>query len=493
MFNFKVIVNILGLLIGINGIAILLSLPFALYFEGSDVQGILTSGVGAIILGAIIYFFTRKSGKTGLKKRDGYVIVTLGWLVMTTVGALPYVLSGAIPNFTDAFFESMSGFTTTGATILGEHIEDLPKGLHFWRAMTHWIGGMGIIVLAIAILPLLGIGGMQLFAAEVPGPTPDKLTPRIKETAKRLWIIYLGLTLLELAFLWIGGMNFFESLCHSMATLSTGGFSTRQASVGAFSPYHQYVITIFMFLAGTNFALTYAAIRGKPLQLWKNEEFRLYTYTTLILTLIVTGFVYWGQGILYTDHAYTFEESFRHGSFQVLAVITTTGFGTEAFTNWGQFLVLLFFVLMFSGACAGSTSGGMKLVRFLVVFKNSYLELKRQIHPKAILPVRLNGKAIQQDVVSKIVAFFLIFVILFVAGSFVMTLFGLDFDTAIGSVIATLGNIGPGIGNVGPQDSVNFARIPAGGKWFLSFLMLLGRLELFTVLMLFSPFFWTKR
>ena len=493
MFNFKLIVNILGALIAINGIAILLALPFAIYYQGSDIQGLLISGIGAIILGAGIFFSTRNKSKSPLKKRDGYVIVSLGWIVMTLVGALPYVLSGAIPSFTDAFFESMSGFTTTGATILGEHIEDLPKGLHFWRAMTHWIGGMGIIVLAIAILPLLGIGGMQLFAAEVPGPTPDKLTPRVRETAKRLWIIYIGLTLLEMLFLWAGGMNLYESLCHSMATLSTGGFSTRQASVGAFSAYHQYVITVFMFLAGTNFALTYAAIRGKPITLWKNEEFRLYTYLSLLLIAIVSCFVFWGQGSLFEDQQFSFEEAFRHSSFQVIAIMTTTGFGTEAFTNWGQFMVLLFFVLMFSGACAGSTSGGMKLVRFLVVFKNSYLELKRQIHPKAILPVRLNGKAIQHDVVSKILAFFLIFVILFVAGSFVMTLFGLDFDTAIGSTIATLGNIGPGIGKVGPQDSINFARIPDGGKWFLSFLMLLGRLELFTVLMLFSPFFWTQR
>ena len=493
MFNFKVIINILGALIGINGVAILLALPFAIYYKGPDVQGLLISGIGALILGACIFLFSRKTGKASLKKRDGYVIVTLGWIAMTLVGALPYVLSGAIPSFTDAFFESMSGFTTTGATILGEHIEDLPKGLHFWRAMTHWIGGMGIIVLAIAILPLLGIGGMQLFAAEVPGPTPDKLTPRVRETAKRLWIIYIGLTLLEMIFLWVGGMNFFESICHAMATLSTGGFSTRQASVGAFSAYHQYVITVFMFLAGTNFALTYFALKGKPMALWKNEEFRLYCYLSLILIFVVSAVVFWGQGVLFANQNFNFEEAFRHSAFQVIAVMTTTGFGTEAFTNWGQFLILLFFVLMFSGACAGSTSGGMKLVRFLVVFKNSYLELKRQIHPKAILPVRLNGKAIHPDVVSKIVAFFLIFVILFVAGSFIMTTFGLDFDTAIGSTIATLGNIGPGIGAVGPHDSINFARIPMGGKWFLSFLMLLGRLELFTVLMLLSPFFWTER
>ncbi len=471
----------------------LLAIPFSLYYGGEDFLEILISGLGAIFLGGGIWLLTRKNTKPELKKRDGYLVVTLGWITMTIVGAIPYVLTGAIPNYTDAFFESMSGFTTTGATILGEQIEALPKGLHFWRAMTHWIGGMGIIVLTIAILPLLGIGGMQLYAAEVPGPTPDKLTPRIKETAKTLWIIYLGLTVLETIFLMLGKMNFYEAICHSMATLSTGGFSTRQASVGAFSAYHQYVITIFMFLAGTNFALTYSAVRGKPIRLWKNEEFRLYAVVTVVLIALVTAIVFFGQDVLFQHKNYSFEEAFRYGSFQVLAIITTTGFGTDAFTEWGQFLTLLFFVLMFSGACAGSTSGGMKLVRFLVVFKNSYLELKRQIHPKAVLPVRFNNKAIQNEVVNKISSFFLIFVILFVTGSFVMTALGLDFDTAIGSVIATLGNIGPGIGDVGPQDSINFARIPEAGKWVLSFLMLLGRLELFTVLMLFSPFFWLDR
>ena len=283
MFNFRIVTNVLGMLVGISGLAMLLAIPFSLYYQSSDLSAILISGLSALVLGGGVWFFTRpgkrKSGE--LRKRDGYLIVTLGWVVMSVIGALPYVLSGAIPSFTDAFFETMSGFTTTGATILGGNIEDLPKGLHFWRAMTHWIGGMGIIVLTIAILPLLGIGGMQLYAAEVPGPTPDKLTPRIKETAKRLWYIYVSLTLLEMILLMFGGMNFFESICHSMATLSTGGFSTRQASMGAFSAYHQYIVTIFMFLAGTNFALTYFLVRGKPKPLWANEEFRYYLFATI--------------------------------------------------------------------------------------------------------------------------------------------------------------------------------------------------------------------
>ncbi|MEO0897379.1 MAG: potassium transporter TrkG [Bacteroidota bacterium] len=486
MFNFPVILNLLMLLSSLIGVAMLLALPFSFYYNDGTALPILYSGLGTAIVGLMGWLVTRKAVQNReLKKKDGYVIVTLGWVVMSLLGAIPYVATGAIPSFTDAFFETMSGFTTTGATILGQEIESLPKGLHFWRAMTHWIGGMGIIVLTIAILPLLGIGGMQLYAAEVPGPTPDKLTPRIQETAKRLWIVYVSLTAVELILLMFGGMDFFESTCHAMATLSTGGFSTRQASVGAFSPYIQYVITLFMFVAGVNFALTYHALRGKPLRIWQNEEFRLYLFLTLILIAIVTTIVFLRGDI-------TLEKAFRDASFQILAIITTTGFGTADFTAWGPFLMVLFFILMFSGACAGSTSGGMKLIRFLVVFKNSYLELKRQVHPKAILPVRFNGKAIQNDVVSRILSFFIIFIILFVAGSFVMSAMGLDFMSALGSVAATLGNIGPGIGIVGPGDALNFAQIPDAGKWFLSFLMLLGRLELFTVLMLFSPFFWKE-
>lgn len=486
MFRFRIVINILGLLIVINGLAMLLGLPFSYYYGGSDAPSLAISGGILILLGAIVWFFTRNKGKRQeLKKKDGYLIVTLGWLVMATVGSLPYIIDGSIPSFTDAFFESMSGFTTTGATILGGNIEDLPKGLHFWRAMTHWIGGMGIIVLTIAILPILGIGGMQLYSAEVPGPTPDKLTPRVKETARRLWIIYVSLTLIETVFLMLGGMDFFESLCHSMSTLSTGGFSTRQGSVADFPAYHQYVITIFMFLAGTNFALTYHAMRGKPIRLWQNEEFRLFLWLSLALTVVVSLVVYM-RGEL------TFEESFRAAIFQIISILTTTGFGTADFTAWGSFLTVLFFMMMFSGACAGSTSGGMKLVRFIVILKNSYLELKRQIHPKAIMPVRFNGKAIPQDVVSKILAFFLIFTILFVVGTFVISAMGQDFSTSLGAVAATLGNIGPGIGKVGPGDVLNFAQLPDAAKWFLSFMMLLGRLELFTVLMLFTPFFWRE-
>jgi trk system potassium uptake protein len=483
MFNFRSVFNVLGLLTGINGLAMLLALPFSFYYQSGDHEGLLIASGLALLLGGAVWGLTRGKGTQELKKRDGYLIVTLGWLVISIFGALPYLLTGAIPNPADAFFESMSGFTTTGATILGQRIEDLPLGLHFWRALSHWIGGMGIIVLTIAILPLLGIGGMQLFAAESPGPSPDKLTPRIKETAKRLWIIYVALTGVEALLLMFGGLTLFDSLCHAMSNLATGGFSTRQASVGAYSTYVQYVVIFFMFLGGTNFALIYAGLKGKPIRLWQNEEFRTYLFFFLLMTTIVTGVVFVTQDL-------DFETAFRQAAFQVIAILTTTGFNTADYTAWGPLLLVIFFVMMFFGACAGSTSGGMKLVRFLVVFKNSYLELKRQIHPKAIMPVRLNGRAIPAEMVSKIVAFFLIYVIIFVFSSLIMAAMGLDFMTAIGSVASALGNIGPGIGGVGPGNPENFAALSDAGKWFLSFLMLLGRLELFTVLMLLTPFFW---
>jgi trk system potassium uptake protein TrkH len=483
MFNTRLIIHILGLLVAISGVLMLFAIPFSLYYGTDDLYPILFSALGITLSGFLVWFGTRKGKSKEIKKRDAYLVVTFGWIVMSLAGAIPYVASGYIPSFTDAFFESMSGFTTTGASILND-IEALPEGLLFWRSMTHWIGGMGIIVLTIAILPLLGIGGMQLFAAEVPGPTPDKLTPRIKETAKRLWIIYVALTLLETGLLMFGEMNFFEAICHSMATLSTGGFSTRQASLGAFSPYIQYVVIVFMFIAGMNFTLTYFAMRGRPKLVWKNEEFRTYFILVIFLIGLVSAIVFVSQDV-------TAEKAFRDSAFQVVSILTTTGFGSADYTTWTPFLTLLFFVLMFSGASAGSTSGSIKIVRFLVVFKNSFLELKRQIHPKAIIPVRFNGRSVSQEVVSKILAFFLLFLILFVVGSFVMSLIGLDFETSVGSVAATLGNIGPGIGKVGP--AYNFFEIPATGKWFLSFLMLLGRLELFTVLMLFTPFFYREK
>mgnify|MGYP000020583708 CR=1 FL=1 len=484
-FNFRVIIRILGILLVMNGAFMLTSIPFSLYYGEGDFWAIIVSAMITAVSGIIMWVFTRNSNQGNanneLKKRDGYLIVTFGWLSMSFFGSLPYLLSGAIPNLTDAFFETLSGFSTTGATILTD-IESIDKGILFWRSLTQWIGGMGIIVLTVAILPILGIGGMQLFVAEAPGISPDKLQPRIKETAKRLWMIYLGLTLAETALLWLGGMNFYDAINHALTTMATGGFSTKNASIAYFtSPFIQYVIIIFMFLAGTNFTMTYFALHKNFKKVLDNEEFRVYS-GLVIVTSIVVGLVIFNV----TDDG--FEKSIRDGLFQVVSVVTTTGYITEDYTAWAPFVTVLFVVLMFIGASAGSTAGGVKVIRHSILIKNSFMELKRQLHPKAVIPVRLNGKAVSQDITFNILAFIMIYIAIFAAGSMVMGMFGADFDTAIGSVATCLGNIGPGIGEVGPVD--NFAGISAPGKWLLAFLMLLGRLELFTVLMLFTPYFW---
>ena len=482
-FNLKVIANILGILLMLNGSFMVLCLPFSFYYKEGDWYALTIAAIITLATGFGLRFYTRKNTNKELKKRDGYLVVTLGWVVMSLFGTLPYLISGAIPHFTDAFFETMSGFTTTGASILND-IEAVPKGILFWRSLTQWIGGMGIIVLAVAILPLLGIGGMQLFVAEAPGITPDKLQPRIQETAKRLWLIYLGLTVLETVLLMAGGMNFYDAVNHALTTMATGGFSTKNDSVAYFdSPFIQYVIIIFMFLAGTSFTLTYFGLKGKFKKIWGNEEFRVYSLFTLSITILVmvTILIVANEG---------FEKSFRDALFQAVSIITTTGYVTADYTAWAPFLTVVFFILMFVGGSAGSTAGGVKVVRHIALFKNSFLELKRQLHPSAVIPVRISGKAVERTIVFNVLAFIMIYILIFILGAILLSSMNIDFSTAFGAVATTLGNIGPGIGAVGPLD--NFFAIPSAGKWLLSFLMLLGRLELFTVLMLLSPYYWRK-
>ena len=461
----------------------LLCLPFSLYYDGQQWQPLLTAGLITLGAGGVPWLLTRSQTDKELRSRDGYLVVTLGWLLMSFSGSLPYVLSGAIPTYPDAFFESMSGFTTTGATILAD-IEAVPKGILFWRSLTQWIGGMGIIVLAVAILPILGIGGMQLFQSEAPGISPDKLKPRIRDTAKRLWVIYISLTLTETVLLMVGGMSFYDAINHGLTTMATGGFSPKNASIAYYeSPYLQYVITVFMFLAGTSFSLTYFMLKGKLSKVWANEEFRYYVALVLLVTLITTLGIYGA-----TDEAW--EPAFRHAIFQVISILSTTGYITADYTAWAPLLTTLFVVLMFIGASAGSTAGGVKIVRHVILLKNSLLELKRQIHPSAIIPVRYNGKAVTQDITFNVLAFIIIYILIFALGTLSMASTGVDFMTAVGATATSLGNIGPGIGAVGPVD--NFAHLPGAGKWILSFLMLLGRLELFTVIILFTPYFWNK-
>jgi len=459
-----------------------LSIPVSLFYKEDDS---LMIGISTLITlgGALILILLSRKPNRSFGKREGFLVVTLSWFMFSLFGSLPFILTGAIPDFTNAFFETMSGFTTTGSSILND-IESLSHGILFWRSMTQWLGGMGIIVLSLAILPVLGIGGIQLFIAEVPGPTKDKLHPRIKETAKRLWAIYLLLTSLELILLFLGGMDLFDSVCHSLTTMATGGYSTKQASIAAWnSPYIHYVITIFMFLAGTNFTMVYFALKGKTHKLWRNEEFRTYT-------LFLAGFTIFFTLFLALTRQGSFELNFRESLFQVVSIMTTTGFATVDFLTWAPILVVLLFMLMFFGGSAGSTGGGIKIIRVWLIIKNSYLELKRVLHPNAVIPIRYNKHAVPDKVTSNILNFVTLYMMVFIAGVLVMSLIGLDLESAMGSVAASLGNIGPGLGSVGPAES--FAHLPAIGKWVLSLLMLMGRLELFTVLVLFTPSYWKK-
>lgn len=479
--NVLMITRVIGFLLIVEGGFMFTGIPFSLYYcdKCYDLiySGLITAGAGGLMM---LIAWNPKNKNIG--KREGYIIVSLTWVVISLFGTLPYLFSGAIPAFTNAFFETMSGFTTTGASILTD-IESLPRGILFWRSLTHWIGGMGIIVLSVAILPVLGIGGMQLFVAEMPGIQPDKLHPRITQTAKRLWAIYLLLTVVQTALLLFGGMDLLNALCHTFGTVATGGFSTQNTSIAGYSPFIQYVIIIFMILAGTNFTLHYFALHGRFRRVWKNEEFRKYIYLFSIVTLLLTA------SLMLLRHE-ELELAFRESLFQVVSIITTTGYVSADYLLWPGILWMVIFLLMFVGGSAGSTGGGIKVVRQLLLFKNSGMELKRLVHPNALIPVRLNGKAVNQEIIFKVMAFFLIYIIIFAFGILVMSMLGLDFETAIGASAATLGNIGPGIGEVGPTG--NYASIPVFGKWFLSFLMLLGRLELFTVLIILTPAFWKK-
>ena len=494
--NYKIIFHFFGLLLLFNGGFMLIAALFSLIYQDGITMQLVLSGLMVLLIGVFAMVGTRNHKKE-MNKREGYIVVTFGWLIMALSGTIPYMLTGSIPVFSNAFFETISGYTTTGATILSD-IESLPKGILFWRSITHWIGGMGIIVLAVAILPLLGIGGMQLFAAEAPGPNADKLHPRITDTAKRLWLIYFGYTAAETILLKVAGMSFFDAINHAMCTLSTGGFSTKNASIAHWNdqPVIQYIIIVFMFLAGTNFVLSYFVFKGKVQKVLRDEEFKLYAKFIGVFTIIAALIIYFNAdpSTSTVEHPMVWgeiESSIRHGLFQVLAVVTTTGFVTADFTAWTPFLVIFFFGLMFLGGSSGSTSGGVKVVRHLILIKNGFLELKRALHPNAILPVRYNQKSISGDIVFNVLGFFILYMLSFIVGALVFSMFKIDFESAIGLSASSLGNVGPALGDFGPVN--NYASLPYAGKLWAAFLMLLGRLELFTVLILMTPFFWKNR
>ncbi len=480
--NIVGILNILSVLLFINAVLMALCIPFAIHYDDSTLMSWVYSVIISTVLGGLLWGVTYKSPKRkNIRKRDGYIIVTFSWVVMALSGSLPFMLTGAIPSFTNAFFESISGFTTTGASILN-NIESMPESILFWRSLTQWVGGLGFIVLVISVLPSLGIGGMQLFLAEAPGITADKLKPRIQDTGKRLWGLYIGMTLVETILLLFGGMSFFDAINHSLTTVSTGGFSTKQASIAHFdSAYIEYVITLFMFLGGTSLVLIYLTLKGKFKKLVNNEEFRAYfsiAAVTSIAVMLILTFI----------NDLPFADSFRLSLFQVVSVLTTTGFASADFTAWGSSVALIFFTLMFIGGSAGSTAGGVKIVRHLIIAKNSLVEFKRQLHLSAIIPVRFNGKAVAHDITRNILAFVIIYITIFGMASVVLTLTGMDAITAMGSVATCLGNVGPGLGSTGPAES--YAHVSDLAKWVFGGLMVIGRLEIFTVLIIFTRYFW---
>jgi len=478
----------------------------------------------SLAMGTLLYGICR-GGRHQQGPREGYAIVTLGWVILAFVGSIPFVVwfmqhrsgaPGLLPTaFTDAYFEVMSGFTTTGATILTD-IESLPRGLLFWRSLTHWLGGMGIITLALALFPTMGVGGYQMFRGEVPGPSADRLRPRLAETAKILWGVYLLLSAVETLLLKLGGMNLFESLCHTFGTMATGGFSTRNASVGAYqSAYIDWVIIVFMLLAGTNFLIHYRLIfRQDWSAVVRNRELHFYLGTLLVAILITTAILALGglpgaessrqsfqveprSPEAFAEHVATetakvesLGGAFRHAAFQVVAIVTTTGFGTADFDIWPRAIGCMLVVLMFWGGCAGSTGGGMKMIRVLVLFKASWRELKKFVRPRLISPLKVGGGSVPEAMVLNILGFSMLFIALFVICSLLMTLFIPDLTTAVASVAATIGNIGPGLAGVGSTQT--YAWIPLPGKWILVLCMLLGRLEVFTVLVVLRPSFWRR-
>ncbi len=481
--HWRYMLYVVGNLIICFGGTMLVPLGAGLIYRDGSTRPILLSMAVTVACGLGLFFTFRRARQSRLTQREGMAIVAVGWTAIGLFGALPFYLDGPNWQFVDALFESVSGFSTTGASILTD-IESLSKGLLLWRSFIQWLGGMGIIVLSIAILPFLGVGGMQLYKAEVPSPVPDKLKPRIRDTAMILWKVYAIFTAAEVFFLLVGGMDFFDALCHAFTTLPTGGFSTQNGSIAQYdNAYFDWVITIFMILAGINFSLHFQLIRGKPLVFWKDPECRFFLGAVLLFTVIISwdclGTVYQGVG-----------EAIRYSAFQVASIITTTGFATFDYEKWPALSQLILLLCMFMGASAGSTGGGMKCLRIMLCIKFCYKELFLMVHPRAVTTIKLGGQTVSEDVMRSVLGFLALFMGLFAVSTILLAAVGVDFVTAFSAVVASIGNIGPGFGTVGPVD--NYAHMPYLGKWLLIWCMLLGRLEIYTMLILLMPAFWRK-
>ncbi|MBO5330291.1 MAG: TrkH family potassium uptake protein [Anaerotignum sp.] len=479
--NYKMITYVLGSLLRIEGV--LMSIPLVLSFvygEGPAQKAFLITVLVCFVLGTLIRH--REPENKSIYGREGFVVVALSWIVMSLFGAMPFYLSGAIKGFINCFFETVSGFTTTGASILTE-IEGLPMSILFWRSFTHWIGGMGILVFMLAILPMGDERSMYMMKAEAPGPMVSKLVPKVKSTAKLLYKIYIALTIIEMILLLLGGMPLFDSVVNSFSTAGTGGFAILNSSIAGYNnAYYEYVITAFMLLFGVNFNLYYFLILRDFRNIWKNEELRYYVGIVVLSIILITTNIY---------HMYpTFESAFRHAAFQVAAIITTTGFATANFDLWPEFSKALIFCLTILGACAGSTGGGLKVSRLIILLKLAYREIKHIVHPRSVNLIKLDGYKVEEDVVRGVTGYIVIYVLLLL-GSFILISFdNYDFTTSLTSVVTCLGNVGPGFAMVGPVE--NFSFFSGFSKLVLCFDMLLGRLEIFPIVMLFAPSIWRK-
>lgn len=482
-FNTRLVVKTLGALLIIEALFMTVPTLVSWLMQEADAMVFMLSTLLTLLTGVVAFAGGRKADRR-VGEREGYLIVALVWFVFSLFGMLPFYLSGAVHSLTDAFFETMAGFTTTGASVI-PNVEQMTHGILLWRALSQWLGGLGIIVLCVAILPMFGLGGMQLYAAEVTGVSYEKLSPRIADTAKLMWMMYMALTAAEILLLWLEGMDIFDSICHSLSTIATGGFSTKNLSLMGYSPLIQYTVAVFMLLSGINFALLIMFFMRKPQRLLHDEETHWYLGAVGIFTVIIS------LGLFLANRAFTWagaEEAFRHGFFMVTAAISSTGYAVTDYMQWHVVLWVILFFLMFTGASSGSTSGGIKWVRLAIIFKNSKAEFKRRIHPNAIIPVKLNGKPVPQQTINNVVAFMIIYVMVIVITVVAFCACGLGFDEAIGTTVSAIGNVGISIGSYGPMGT--YADFPTAAKWIMTFVMLIGRLEIFTVLLLFSPSLW---